>query len=61
MIFKHIIDPTGTRPSPSSTLRFRRRDEVAASLQTAGFAVDEVRDAPDRPGRELVCTAARAG
>jgi hypothetical protein len=61
MIFKHIIDPTGTRLRASSTLRFRRRDEVAASLQAAGFAVDEVRDAPDQPGRELVFIAVCAG
>lgn len=37
-----------------STLRFRRREEVADSLMSAGFVVDDVRDAPDRPGRELV-------
>jgi SAM-dependent methyltransferase len=43
-----------------STLRFRDRDAVARSLLTAGFMVDEVRDAPDRPGRELVFIARRA-
>jgi hypothetical protein len=51
----------GTVLVSDSALRFRRRDEVAASLQTAGFAVDDVRDASDRPGRELVFIAARAG
>lgn len=40
-----------------STLRFRERDEVTRSLTDAGFVVDEVRDAPDRPGRELVFIA----
>lgn len=40
-----------------STLRFRTRDEVEASLRAAGFAVREVRDAPDRPGKELVFLA----
>lgn len=44
-----------------STLRFRSRAEVAASLLAAGFAVDEVRGAPDRPGREFVFVARRAG
>jgi SAM-dependent methyltransferase len=37
-----------------STLRFRNRDEVEADLREHGYAVDEVRDAPDRPDRELV-------
>jgi len=37
-----------------STLRFRPRHEIEESLSTAGFAVDEIRSAPDRPGREFV-------
>lgn len=40
-----------------STLRFRGRDEVAASLADHGFAVLDVREAPDRPGREFVFIA----
>ena len=43
------------------TLRFRGRDEVADSLMAAGFVVDDLRDAPDRPGRELVFVARRPG
>jgi SAM-dependent methyltransferase len=42
-----------------STLRFRGRDEVALRLAECGYAVREVRDAPDRPGRELVFIAQR--
>ncbi|MBT2225904.1 class I SAM-dependent methyltransferase [Nonomuraea sp. NEAU-A123] len=42
-----------------STLRFRERDEVEASLVTHGYAVEEVRDAPDRPGLEFVFFALR--
>jgi SAM-dependent methyltransferase len=42
-----------------STLRFRGRDEVEAALVAHGFAVDEVRGAPDRPGREFVFLARR--
>lgn len=42
-----------------STLRFRERDEVEASLVAHGYALDEVRDAPDRPGREIVFIARR--
>ena len=42
-----------------STLRFRDRDELESTLLANGFAVVEVRDAPDRPGRELVFVARR--
>jgi SAM-dependent methyltransferase len=42
-----------------STLRWRERSEVESSLEEAGFLVDEVRDAPDRPGREFVFVAIR--
>ena len=40
-----------------STLRFRSRDEIADSLRRADLLVQDVRDAPDRPGRELVFIA----
>ncbi|WP_411090185.1 class I SAM-dependent methyltransferase [Streptomyces sp. 049-1] len=43
-----------------STLRFRDRAEVEADLTGRGFEVREVRDAPDRRGRELVFLARRA-
>ncbi len=37
-----------------STLRFRERDEVEATLVANRYVVEEVRGAPDRPGREFV-------
>lgn len=43
-----------------STLRFRDRPEIEASLADNGFAVAEVRDAPDRPGLEYVFLARNA-
>jgi len=43
----------------TSTLRFRTREEIASTLATAGLVLDEVRDAPDRAGRELVFLAHR--
>jgi F420-0:gamma-glutamyl ligase len=43
-----------------STLRFRERGEVESSLTAAGYRVLDVRDAPDRPGRELVFLAEAA-
>ncbi len=42
-----------------STLRFRERDEVELDLDEHGFEVVDVRDAPDRPGKELVFLARR--
>ncbi len=42
-----------------SMLRFRDRQEVERDLVAHGFAVEDVRDAPDRPGRELVFIASR--
>jgi SAM-dependent methyltransferase len=43
-----------------STLRFRTREEVEEDLVAQGYVVDDVGDAPDRPGRELVFFARRA-
>lgn len=40
-----------------STLRFREHSEVVADLWSAGFVVEDVRDAPDRPGTEHVFVA----
>lgn len=42
-----------------STIRFRERDEVQATLESHGYVVDDVRGAPDRPGREFVFLARR--
>jgi hypothetical protein len=42
-----------------STLRFRSETEICDSLQGLGYVVEEIRDAPDRPGRELVFLARR--
>ncbi|MCZ7460784.1 hypothetical protein [Streptomyces sp. WMMC940] len=36
--------------TPISTPRSYERDEIEASLNAAGFDVDEVLDVPDRPG-----------
>ncbi|MGZ2358238.1 class I SAM-dependent methyltransferase [Streptomyces sp. 372A] len=42
-----------------STLRFREREGIEADLGAEGYTVEEVRDAPDRPGREYVFVARR--
>ncbi len=51
----------GTELTSDSTLRFRSREELTDSLTGAGFTVEEVRDAPDRPGHEFVFVARRPG
>lgn len=54
-----VFETDGAVLTSSSTLRFRSRAALARSLEAAGFAVEDVRDAPDRPGRELVFVARR--
>jgi SAM-dependent methyltransferase len=51
------VFPDGEHVVATSTLRFRDRAEVEADLRSAGFIVVDVRDAPDRPGREFVFLA----
>lgn len=52
-----VFHADGEVLTSDSTLRFRDLDELVASLDRAGFTLDEVRDAPDRPGREHVVLA----
>ncbi|MDX8143391.1 hypothetical protein SK854_14790 [Lentzea sp. BCCO 10_0061] len=42
-----------------STLWFREREDLESLLTGHGYRVLEVRDAPDRPGREFVFIAQR--
>lgn len=51
----------GLELTSDSTLRFRSRTELTGTLAAAGLAVDDVRDAPDRPGAEWVFLARRPG
>ena len=44
----------------TSTLRFRDRHEIERALHDRGFNVIDVRDAPDRPGKEYVFLAQRS-
>ena len=54
-----VFEADGATLTSDSTLRFRQGDEIRESLEATGFVVDEVRDAPDRPGREFVFVARR--
>lgn len=51
------FESDGAVLTSDSTLRFRGRASVEESLAAAGFTVEEVRDAPDRPGLEMVFVA----
>ncbi len=54
--FRHtfVFHKDGSVMTSESTLRFRTRSEIAETLSYAGFTVESVRDAPDRPGLEFV-------
>ena len=56
-----VFASDGAVLTSDSTLRFRDRAELAGSLASAGLVVDEVRDAPDRPGLEFVFIARKPG
>jgi SAM-dependent methyltransferase len=56
-----VFSADGRVLTSDSMLRFRERAEVEAQLSALGYIVVEVRDAPDRPGRELVFVARRPG
>ena len=57
--FTTVFASDGAELTSDSTLRFRTRPEIEDSLDTAGFDVLDVRDAPDRPGLEWVFVARR--
>ncbi len=50
----------GAVVTSDSTLRFRGLDELESSLAAQDYHVLDVREAPDRPGREFVVIAQRA-
>ena len=52
-----VFREDGSVMTSESTLRFRSRSEIAETLSRAGFTVESVRDAPDRPGLEFVFIA----
>jgi hypothetical protein len=51
----------GAALTSDSTLRFRGKDELVESLHVAGYVVNAIRDAPDRPGREFAFVTSRVG
>lgn len=55
--WSHAFAVDGQVMASESTLRFRDRAAVVTCLCASGFELDEVREAPDRPGREMVFIA----
>ncbi len=53
------FEADGAVITSESTLRFRERGDLESSLSAASYRLDEVRDAPDRPGLEFVFIASR--
>ncbi|MDG4809487.1 class I SAM-dependent methyltransferase [Micromonospora sp. WMMD1120] len=62
VFFRHtyVFASDGLELSSDSTLRFRSRAEIEETLAANGFTTLDVREAPDRPGREYVLVAQRA-
>ncbi len=54
-----VFAADGETITSRSTLIFRERHEIEADLASHGYLVEDVRDAPDRPGREFVFVARR--
>ena len=55
----YLFEADGKTITSDSTLRFRGKGELINSLRQAQFSVKEIRDAPDRPGKEFVFCCAR--
>lgn len=56
----YVFAADGQQFTSDSTLRFRERQEIEADLIAQGYSLQEVRDAPDRPGKEFVFVAQRS-
>lgn len=54
-----VFESDGAVLTSESTIRFRDRYEVEESLSSAGYSLVDVREAADRPGKELVFIARR--
>ncbi|MET8702057.1 class I SAM-dependent methyltransferase [Kitasatospora sp. NPDC004723] len=57
--WNYVFATDGQQFTSESTLMFRERQDIEADLSAQGFALQEVRDAPDRPGKEFVFVVQR--
>ena len=53
----YVFKSDGETITSNSTLRFREREAIEDSLIKTGFNIRDVREAPDRPGKEFVFIA----
>ncbi|WP_340555940.1 class I SAM-dependent methyltransferase [Streptomyces sp. GSL17-111] len=56
----YVFAADGQVMTSNSTLRFRDRAEIERDLAAHGYEVEDVRGAPDRPGKEFVFLARRS-
>lgn len=54
---RFVFSSDGAAATSTSTVRFWEADELTASLTAADLVVETIRDAPDRPGQEMVFVA----
>jgi hypothetical protein len=54
-----VFEADGAVLTAHSTLRFRTRRQLTDSARSAGLVIEDVRDAPDRPGAEYVVLSRR--
>ena len=55
--WNYLFKDIGKVLTSDSTLRFRSKDQIIDSLEQLNFTIKEIRDAPDRPGKEFVFIA----
>jgi ubiquinone/menaquinone biosynthesis C-methylase UbiE len=55
--WSYKFESDGEIVTSDSTLRFRQKEDISTSLTNHGFEVLDIRDAPDRPGKEFVFIA----
>jgi len=55
--WNYVFKKDGAVLTSESTIRFREIEEIQQSLKDSGFELLEIREAPDRPGKEFVFIA----
>lgn len=60
-VWSYLFHSDAALITSESTLRFRDREAIVRSLNVAGFSIQDIRDAPDRPAQEFVFIARRSG
>ena len=53
----YVFHKDNTTVTSDSTIRFRTVEELKRDLTKHGFVIEDIREAPDRPGKEHVVIA----